>query len=422
MSEIKVNINKKVFNEAYLPLLFNKTRYEVIYGGAGSGKSYFVAQKLIYKHLVSPPHSLRTIVVRKTKNTLRDSAFEQLKSVISDWNVEKLFDIPSGKGNRLDIECKNGNRFLFFGMDNREKVKSLTNPTDMWIEEASELDENDFNQLDLRIRNSPYVQYILTFNPTSPDLWAKKRFIDNPNPKTTKVLHTTYKDNRFLDEGYRRTLENLINIDKTYYQIYAEGKFAVIDGLVFEDNWTKESNVSQNQYDYKKVFNGVDFGFNHKSALIRVGYNGGDDLYIFDEFAKSGLTNAQLKEVILERVPPSQEVIVDSAEPDRKLEFQQAGIRAVGAKKGNHSKRYGIDFLKTKRLHIHPSCQNLLNELQTFKYKQDKHGNTLDEPVEYNDDSIAALRYAVEPLFNGKTGRMKLLRLGGNKYGRKVRR
>jgi phage terminase large subunit len=64
----------------------------------------------------------------------------------------------------------------------------------------------------------------------------------------------------------------------------------------------------------------------------------------------------------------------------------------------------------------------LLNELQTFKYKEDKHGNTLEEPVEYNDDSIAALRYAVEPLFNGKTGRRKKLKLGGSKYGRKVRR
>lgn len=416
MSEIGVNISTSVFNKAYLPLLNSKKRYEIIYGGAGSGKSYFVAQKLIYKHLTAPAGTVRTIVVRKTKNTIRDSCFEQLKTVIEDWGVEKLFDIPSGKGHRFDIECINGNKFLFFGMDNREKIKSLTNPTDMWIEEASELDGNDFNQLNLRIRNSKNAQFILTFNPVSPDLWAKTRFLDNPDYEKTSILHTTYKDNAFLDEEYKRELEDLIKVDKTYYQIYAEGKFAIIEGLIFKDNWFRDENVSQNQYSYKKVFNGVDFGWNHKSALIRVGYNGGNDLYIFEEFAKSGLTNAKLKEEILDRVPVTQKVVCDSAEPARIQEFLEAGIKAINANKGNHSLRYGIDFLKTMRMHIHPSCQNLLNELQTYKYKVDKKGNALDEPVEYNDDCIAALRYAVEPLFNKKEGRVRKMRMHKRKY------
>ena len=219
---INVSISKKVFNNKYLPYLDNEDRYLVFYGGGSSGKSYFIVQRYI-KKLISKKMNL--LVVRQTGNTNRDSTFALFKQVIADWKLGSLFDITD-----LRIKCKNGNEVIFRGLDDVEKIKSTTfesgELTDIWVEEATETLEEDINQLKVRLRGgTSKKQMILSFNPVNINHWIKKHFIDSG---LATVCHSTYKDNKFLTEEDKETLESFKDIDVYYYNVYCLGQWRSI--------------------------------------------------------------------------------------------------------------------------------------------------------------------------------------------------
>lgn len=230
---MQVNIPKKAFNAAYLPLLHDEAhRYLVLYGGAGSGKSVFAAQRLIVRMMSKK--LCNVLVVRKVGDTNRTSTFALLRQVISRWGLYDLFDITD-----LRIVCKiTGNECIFKGLDDPEKIKSVTfakgELTDIWIEEASEITEEDFNQLDIRLRGKGiHGQITLTFNPVNILHWLKKRFFDNKDDRAV-TIKTTYKDNDHLDDDYRRTLEGYKDTDPYYYQVYCLGQWGVIGKTIFD--------------------------------------------------------------------------------------------------------------------------------------------------------------------------------------------
>lgn len=212
----KVEISKKVFNSVYLPYLENTDRYLVFFGGGSSGKSYFIAQRWIYKCLT---HKMNLLVVRQTGKSNRDSTFALLVQIIREWNLERLFTI--NKSN-LRIKCQNGNEIIFIGLDDVEKIKSTTfengELTDEWIEEATECSEEDIQQLKIRMRGgTSKKQMVLSFNPINISHWIKKHFIDSG---LATVCHTTYKDNKFLTDDDRKVLESFKDTDPYYYQVY----------------------------------------------------------------------------------------------------------------------------------------------------------------------------------------------------------
>lgn len=228
-----VKIPQKIFNEPYLPYLRDQShRYLIFYGGAGSGKSVFAAQRLLIKLLDSPMCNLMT--VRAVAATHRDSTFALFRQIISGWGLSSLFRCTESD---LRIICKNGNSIIFRGLDDVEKLKSVTfqkgELTDIWIEEASEITESDFNQLDIRLRGKgAQKQITLTFNPISALHWLKKRFFDRKDPRAA-VLKTTYRDNRFLDREYGKTLERYRKTDPYYYSVYCLGEWGVLGQTVF---------------------------------------------------------------------------------------------------------------------------------------------------------------------------------------------
>ena len=193
---------------------------------------------------------------------------------------------------------------------------------------------------------------------------------------------------------YIKVLEGLRDKDETYYQVYALGLWGVLQNLIFK-NWVEEEIPVDDQY-YDAVLNGLDFGFNHPSALVRVGVKD-DELYIFDEIYEKGLTNNELISLVREK-RIRQVITADSAEPARIEEFRKAGIAIKPSIKGPGSVKDGIDWVKRHRIHIHPQCVNTVKEISAYKYKEDKNGNVFDEPVPFNDDAMSALRYAVEEL------------------------
>ena len=297
------------------------------------------------------------------------------------------------------ITCNhNGNQIKFLGLDNIEKVKSITFEngvlTDVLIEEATETTEKDFNQLNLRLRGMAKVPFQITllFNPISDTHWIKRRFFDNPGEKKDKItIHeSTYLDNRFLDGEYKNELEALKLEDRVYYDVYCLGKWGSIGNLVFR-------NVEYNTCPYKPedfdlILAGKDFGFNHYDATELIGIKDGNK-YSFNELYVRHMTNNEVieenekKNVLSKR----QKCTADSAEPKSIKEWQQAGYNMVGAKKGADSVKQQISWLNRGTWYIDPEkCPGLVSEISTYKWKEDRDGNPLDEPVNFKDDAIAA--------------------------------
>ena len=229
---VNIKIKKDVFNDVYLPYLENDDRYLIFYGGGSSGKSYFVAQRWIY-HLLHPKR-YNLLVVRQTGDTNRKSTFPLLKQVISNWNLVKHFKINESD---MRIKCLlTGNEVAFAGLDDVEKIKSITfengELTTIWIEEATECKEEDINQLKVRLRGGKTKkQMVLTFNPINIQHWIKRHFIDS---KLATVCFSTYKDNKFLTDDDRKALEDLQYTDEYTYRVYCLGEWGILGKTVFD--------------------------------------------------------------------------------------------------------------------------------------------------------------------------------------------
>ena len=221
---------RETSNEAFLPLFADEHRYLVLKGGGGSGKSIFAGRKVLERVTSEPGH--RWLVCRKVAKTLRESCFKQLLGQLAEFYPDSGY-----KPNKSDlaISFHNGSEIIFAGLDDVEKLKSIYNITGIWIEEASELLESDFNQLDIRLRGKTreYQQIILSFNPVSIRHWLKKRFFDKKDPRA-RVHESTYRDNRFLDAAAIRTLESFRETDEYYYQVYCLGMWGVTGKTVFD--------------------------------------------------------------------------------------------------------------------------------------------------------------------------------------------
>lgn len=213
----------EVINPGFYPLLFDNSRYLVLVGGGGSGKSVFASQKVIYRCMTEPGH--RILVARKVMNTLRDSVFAELVNTIDRWGMRDLWNVPKGRSSDLYLRCKNGSEILFAGLDDVEKLKSIARITGIWIEEASELDQTDYRQLDIRLRGqSRYPkQMIITFNPIYKGHWLEEEFLNvdwSPKKADCTTHHSTYKDNLFLDDESKAVLEAFRDTDEYYYMVY----------------------------------------------------------------------------------------------------------------------------------------------------------------------------------------------------------
>ena len=221
---------RETSNEAFFPLFADEHRYLVLKGGGGSGKSIFAGRKVLERVTSEPGH--RWLVCRKVAKTLRESCFKQLLGQLAE-----LYPDSGYKANKSDlvISFRNGSEIIFAGLDDVEKLKSIYNITGIWIEEASELLESDFNQLDIRLRGRTreYQQIILSFNPVSIRHWLKKRFFDQKDPRA-RVHESTYRDTRFLDAAAIRTLEGFRETDEYYYQVYCLGMWGVTGKTVFD--------------------------------------------------------------------------------------------------------------------------------------------------------------------------------------------
>lgn len=210
------------YNPAFSEFFQCRERYAVLIGGAGSSKSFSTAQKILWR--TCSEHGHRFLCVRKVADTLSKSIYQLLFDLIIDYGLYYQFKI--NKSEKRFTHLPTGNEIILTGMDDSEKIKSIAGITGVWCEEATELDESDFNQLELRVRGETknYKQFILTFNPIDERHWLKRRFFDQDDDQVY-TLKTTYKDNLFLDDDYIKHLTERVRIDENLHRIYVLGEW-----------------------------------------------------------------------------------------------------------------------------------------------------------------------------------------------------
>lgn len=398
--------------EVYLPDIIGKGygdfwrfkgRYRVCKGSRASKKSKTTALNFIKRIMEYEGSNL--LVVRKVKDTLRDSCFSDLKWAISRLQVDGYW---TAKTSPMEMIYEpTGQKILFRGLDDPLKLTSITVDKGslcwVWIEEAYEIsDENAFNMLDESIRGNVeaplFKQITLTFNPWNERHFIKRRFFDVQDPDIMAKT-TNYTCNEFLDESDKLLFERMKRDNPRRYKVAGLGEWGIVDGLVYE-NWTeREFNVKDIITDNTIPVAGLDFGYvNDETAFVAAIVDQEEmKIYVYDELYKKRLSNRDIYNNLSGYY--KERIIADCAEPKSIDELRRLGlIRIKGSKKGKDSIMNGVQYLQNYEIIVHPKCVNFLTEICNYTWAKDKFGNNINKPADEFNHLMDALRYATEPI------------------------
>ncbi len=407
----EIELHTEVFNDIYLKRLDDMSPIQILFGGSSSGKSVFaVGQRTVYDMLRGDRNYL---VCRQVAKTIKHSVYNEICKVIDQWKLGHLF-----KRNKSEftITCINGYQILFGGLDDVEKMKSITPEkgviTDIIVEEATETEKESIKQLEKRLRGgSEGVKKRLTllFNPILQTHWiyqdyfASIEWADDQTEyqdENISILKTTYKDNKFLTKQDIARLEN--EKDEYYYNVYTLGKWGVLGDVIFKN--LKCLDLSDASHDYYLPVeqrtnrrNGLDFGFSSDPAALACIHldKMRKRVYIFDELYERGLTNQELAPMVTALIG-NDDITCDSSEPKSIQELQVCNVNARGAKKGKDSINFGVQWLQGYEIIINVHCVNAKREFSTYHWKKNKDGQSMRIPVDTDNHLIDATRYALE--------------------------
>ena len=386
---MEVQINTTITFEN---LLESNARVSQHIGGTRSGKTYAILQFLIVEAL----KSRQTItIVRRTIPSLKRTVIKDFKDILSDigiWN-ENDFNIS-------DRTYKLGESTIqFINSDDPEKLRGLKSDI-LFIDEASEIDEESYFQLSIRTTG----RIILAYNPTvSPYHWLRQmqdcdRFV------------TTYKDNAYLPKELVQAIEELQHKNPKYWAIYGKGEFAANDKAIYTFEVVED-------YEAEFVAFGLDWGYSQDPTAVVAIYKNGDNLYLEEILYEKGLVLKDIADRLnaLE-VTKSEEIWCDSSEPRSIEELYRMGFNAKAVKKGPDSIKFGISVLQNHKLHIQKKSQNLINEMYAYQYATDKHGYITDTPEGGLDHLLDAARYVAMSKLTQKATRKGTysISIGGN--------
>jgi phage terminase large subunit len=375
---------------AYRHAFADTCRYLVLGGGAGSGKSYFAAQKIIYRCLTQPHH--RILCVRQTYQSIKESVYRQILSTARDCLPGGVVVDKRVSPLRI-IFPQTKSEIIFRGMDDPEKLKSITGVTSVWVEEANQIQAEGFDEIDRRLRSpdADYTQIVLTFNPVTKRHWIYERFFAQEH-EAAKTYRSTYLDNPHLpDDYYERALAPLERTNKQAYNVYALGEWGVFEGAIYNTFQTTDEYPDE----YEERYFGIDFGYSDSSTAVVEVRKHRDEYYCRELVYDTGLTNSDLIDKLRGyEIEPNHILYCDAAEPQRIEELRRHRFSARPAEKAVLA---GIGLVQSLHPHIrvHQDSDNLLSEADMYTWKRDKHGNAMDAPVKANDHALDALRYAL---------------------------
>jgi phage terminase large subunit len=383
---VEVNIDTAITFEH---LLESTKRVSHHIGGTRSGKTYSILQYLIVEGFKEP---IDITIVRKTVPSLKRTVMKDFKDILTKLGIysESQFNISD----RI-YTFDNGTQFLFLNTDDPEKLRGVKSDI-LFIDEASEVDEESYFQLSIRTTG----KIILAYNPTiSPFHWLRKMV-------ECDRFTTTYKDNPYLPKEMVRAIEDLEYSSPKKWLIYGKGEYAPNDKAIYQFDVVDD-------VDGEFVGFGCDWGWNDPLAIVAV-FRNGNDLYIDEVIYESHLPIGELitklKTIGIQR----DEIWCDSAEPRNIEELYRAGFNAKGVKKGPDSRKFGIGVLQNYKLHVTKRSQNVINEMYGYEYSTDKYGYVTEVPQDGFDHTLDALRYVA-------MSKLSIKQQNGGKYALSIR-
>lgn len=356
-------------------------RFNVLYGGAGSGKSYSVAD---YLTLFCSSHpGVHLLVTRKTFPALRITAYTMILESLERLHIPHLHNKSAST-----VIFPNGSEILFKSLDDPEKIKSL-NLDLVWVEEATDITYEDFLQLNLRCRarNVDVNRLFFTFNPIDEFHWLNTKLLQK-RPGECAVHHSTYEDNIYLDEAYKEELEKLKESDENHWRIYAKGLFGRLEDVIYT-HWTECKPLVNPRY----TAYGIDFGYTNQAALVGLVVKDGA-VYAREFLYKTHLTNPELIEELKRLIPSRRGVPIyaDPSEPKSIADLTAAGFNVQPA---INKVWDGIKSVRARPLAISNDSVNLLREIKAYTWRKNRNGDLLEEPVPFRDHLMDAMRYAI---------------------------
>ena len=397
MAQVQLNLKRSMFVPKFYTLLTDYShRWEFWVGSAGSGKSYTIAQKIIIRCCREP---IRVVVCRRYGTTLRNTCFSLLKEILTKW---KLTPYIKMRETDMNIKFPNGAEIILLGLDEETKLLSLNNVSCIWVEEAYEVPKAIVEQLNIRMRGqAANQQLLLSWNPISKNSWLYNFTVEEP-PANSIYIHSTYRDNPFLNAEYIAALDEMETRNPSKYRVYGRGEWGVdSEGLVIT-NWRQEDfdplQLASLGYEHRA---GCDLGWIDPSAVVDTLYDRENKIiYVFNEFYKSGCQLEDLAAAIKDMDLTRTKLYVDAAEPRTIQYFRQQGINATGCAKGKDSVRTGYQFLQDHLIIVKPSCQKLITELENFSYIRSKQtGEWTEDTTHEWSHAIDALRYGYADIY-----------------------
>ena len=358
-----------IFEKNYEAILGDK-RFIINEGGSRSSKTYSLCQLMIIYCLQN--NNKVVSVIRKTFPALRATVLRDFIEILRDIG---LYNEESHNKSEQIYTFGNGSMVEFFSVDNEQKIRGRKRDI-AWCNEANELYFDDFTQLNMRTED----KLIFDYNPSDSASWL----YELPAEESIKIK-STYKDNPFLPESIKAQIEDLARTDESLYQIYALGEKAISKSNIYSQ-WTF---VAHRPSKFVKYVYGLDFGYNHPTALMRV-YYCDNDIYIEPVIYESYLTTTMLIEKLATLgIEQTVTILADYSRPEI---IQEMNIAGYDVQNANKVVKKGIDNLKTFGV----ICQDdkaIKREYENYKWK--KIGDFItDEPVKLFDDAMDAIRYA----------------------------
>lgn len=376
-------------------LLRAESRYVISQGGTSSSKTYSMLQ-LLYL-IAFKKQGVHISVVSETLPHLKRGAMRDFfKILITDkLYSEKYHD----KTNNIYMV---GNSMIeFFSADSGDKVRGARRDY-LFINECNNVSFETYNQLEVRTKNQIYLDY----NP-SHEFWVHE-YLLKPEIEHT-FIKSTYKDNPYLDANIVKSIESRRYNDPNWWRVFGEGELGFSESLIFT-HWRQTKNIPEGNVAY-----GLDFGYNHPTALVKVTEHDGK-FYAEQLIYESHLTNQQLIERLKQlNINRSAEIFADYSRPESIREIYLAGFNIKDA---NKDVKKGIDSVKSKELYIHEGSVDLIKELRSYSWKKDRNEKLLEEPIKTLDDGCDALRYCIHTWKEPQITFMKpkIANFGKNKY------
>jgi phage terminase large subunit len=347
-------------------------------GGTNSGKTFAITQ-VLFCLACEQKKQIITVAGQDVPNlkvgALRDALtiynnIPEIGAMVRNYN----------KSDRV-FEFKNGSIIEFKSYDNAQDAKSGKRDY-LFVNEANGVDYNIYAELALRTKKRVFIDY----NPNSA-FWVHERLLGQTG---VELIISDHRHNPFLPQATRDKIELLRSQDIELWKVYARGLTGKINELIL-DNWHICEAIPP---DARPLAAGLDFGFTNDETGCLMVYQQNGELWVNELLYENNLTNPDISARLMNAgLQKDVHIIADSAEPKSIEELKRLGWRITGAKKGADSIKNSIDILRRYRINVTRQSVNLRNELKRYKWKVDRSGRVLNEPVDSYNHLIDPLRY-----------------------------